>query len=372
MSRISSKRSTKKTGLDAPSKKAIHYKPVRLKELADHLGLNPSTISVVLNDTPGRSIPEETRERIKAAAKQFNYQPNLVARSLSNRRTLTVGILVPELTDGYHTEVMSGVGDSLIGAGYFYLTAHHRHRTNLIEHYSKLLVARGAEGMICIDTALEHPLSVPVVAVAGHRHIERVTNIVLDHRRAAELTLTHLHSLGHRRIAFMRGQPFSSDSDDRWRHIVQVCSELHLEIKPDLIVELDRDISSPELGYPVVQQLLSRNRNFTALVCFNDVAAIGAIRAIQDLGLRVPNDISVIGFDDIKAAAYVSPNLTTIRQPLAEMGRFAGQYLVNRLNGSVDFREQVTFDPELVARESTASIPLQMRLREDRMDESSI
>jgi len=339
--------------------------------LADHLGLNPSTISVVLNDTPGRSIPEETRERIKAAAKQFNYQPNLVARSLSNRRTLTVGILVPELTDGYHTEVMSGVGDSLIGAGYFYLTAHHRHRTNLIEHYSKLLVARGAEGMICIDTALEHPLSVPVVAVAGHRHIERVTNIVLDHRRAAELTLTHLHSLGHRRIAFMRGQPFSSDSDDRWRHIVQVCSELHLEIKPDLIVELDRDISSPELGYPVVQQLLSRNRNFTALVCFNDVAAIGAIRAIQDLGLRVPNDISVIGFDDIKAAAYVSPNLTTIRQPLAEMGRFAGQYLVNRLNGSVDFREQVTFDPELVARESTASIPLQMRLREDRIDESS-
>lgn len=371
MSRISSKRPTKKTGLDASLKRVIHDKPVRLKELADHLGLNPSTISVVLNDTPGRSIPEETRKRIKAAAKQFNYQPNLVARSLCNRRTLTVGILVPELNDGYHTEVMSGVGDILMGAGYFYLTAHHRHRTNLVEQYSKLLVARGAEGMICIDTALDHSLPVPVVAVAGHRHIERVTNVVLDHRRAAELTLTHLHSLGHRRIAFMHGQPFSSDSDDRWRGIVQVCSELDLEMKPDLIVQLDRDISSPELGYPVVQQLLSRSRNFTALVCFNDVAAIGAIRAIRDFGLRVPEDISVIGFDDIKSAAYVSPNLTTIRQPLAEMGRFAAQYLVSRLNRSVEFREQVSFDPELVTRESTSSIPRQTSPREERAYESS-
>ena len=359
------KKLAKKTNPQSKSKRALLDRPVRLKELAHYLGLNPSTISVVLNDTPGRSIPDETRKRIKEAAKEFNYQPNLLARSFRSRRTLTLGILVPELGDGYHTAVMTGVGDYLVNAGYFYFTAHHRHRPNLVEQYSKQLVAKGAEGLICIDTALEHSLSVPVVAVAGHRHIKGVTNVVLDHRRAAELTLTHLHSLGHRCIAFMRGQPFSSDSDDRWQGIVQVSNELGIDIRPELTVQLNRDISSPELGYPVVQQLFDGKRKFTALVCFNDIAAIGAIRAIHDLGLRVPDDISVIGFDDIKASAYMSPNLTTIRQPLSEMGRFAAQCIVNRLNRTEDFREQVAFEPELVIRESTCAIKPEMQLGDE-------
>ncbi len=331
-------------------------KPIRLKELAHYLGLNPSTVSVVLNEMPGRSIPEETRERIKDAAKRFNYQPSLVARSFRSSRTSTIGIIVPVLSDGYHAEVLTGVGDCLANAGYFYYTAHHRHRPHLVEMYSKQLIAKGAEGLICIDTALEHPLPVPVVAVAGHRRIGNVTNIVLNHRRAAELTLNHLRCLGHRQIAFMHGQPFSSDSGDRWNEIVQVCRELGLEMHPELILQLDRDISSPELGYPVIGQLLKARKKFTALVCFNDIAAIGAIRGLRDRGLRVPEDVSVIGFDDIKAAAFLSPGLTTIRQPLAEMGSFAAQCIVNRLNRTGDFREQVAFEPELIVRESTARI----------------
>jgi LacI family transcriptional regulator len=346
----------KKSGPKAKLNQVQPDKPVRLKELAHYLDLNPSTISVVLNDAPGRSIPEETRKRIKDAAKQFNYQPNLVARSFRNRRTLIIGVMVPVLGDGYHTEVMTGVGDCLVNAGYFYYTAHHRHRPQLVEQYSKQLVAKGAEGLICIDTALEHPMSVPVIAVAGHRHIKNVTNIVLDHRRAAELTLSHLYSLGHREIAFMHGQPFSSDSNDRWNGIVAVCKELGIEMHPELIMQLDRDISSPELGYPVVAQLMKARKKFTALVCFNDIAAIGAIRGLRDMGLRVPEDVSVIGFDDIKAAAFLTPGLTTIRQPLAEMGRFAGQYMVNRLHRTEEFREQIAFEPELVIRESTARI----------------
>jgi DNA-binding LacI/PurR family transcriptional regulator len=298
-------------------------KPVGLKQLADYLGLNPTTVSVVLNDVPGRSIPQATRDRIKAAAKKFNYQPSLLARSLRNRRTFTIGILVPELGDGYHTQVMSGIGDHLMEAGYFYFTAHHRHRKDLVEEYSQMLLGRGAEALIAIDSALEHDYSVPVAAVAGHRIINGVTNVVLDHRFAAQLTLTHLHSLGHREIAFIRGQPFSSDSAGRWNSIVAAAQELGITIHPGLVVQLDRDISSPELGYPVVQQLLSSGRTFTALVAFNDMSAIGAIRALQDVGLSVPRDVSVIGFDDIKVAAFNNPRLTTIRQPLSNMGRIA-------------------------------------------------
>src|ERR1700733_3760798 len=162
--------------------------PVSLKELAAHLKLNPATVSVVLNNVPGRSIPQTTRDRIKAAAREMNYQPNLLARSLRSRRTLTIGILVPELGEGYHTQIMSGIGDQLISAGYFYFTAHHRHQANVVDEYIRMFIGRGAQGIIAIDTLIEHPVPVPVVAVAGHRQIEGVTNVVLDHARAAELT----------------------------------------------------------------------------------------------------------------------------------------------------------------------------------------
>lgn len=338
------------------SLKSVGHKPASLKQLAEHLGLNPATVSVVLNDVPGRSIPQATRDRIKAAARQMNYQPNLLARSLRSRRTLTIGILVPELGDGYHTQVMSGIGDQLINAGYFYFTAHHRHKPNLIEDYTRMLIGRGAQGIIALDTHLEHPVGVPVVAVAGHRHIEGVTNVLLDHGRAAELLLNHLYSLGHRQIAFMRGQPFSSDSDSRWESLAAVAQKLGIEIKPELVVSLDRDIVSPELGYPVVQQLLATNQPFTALVAFNDISAIGAIRALQDFNLRVPVDVSVTGFDDIKAASFSMPRLTTINQPLEEIGRIATQALLNRIHETIPPRDEITVEPKLVIRESTGPV----------------
>jgi DNA-binding LacI/PurR family transcriptional regulator len=348
---------------------ASSNKPTSLKKLAQHLGLNPATVSVVLNDVPGRNIPQATRDRIKAAAKELNYQPSLLARSLRNRRTLTIGILVPELGDGYHTQVMSGIGDHLIEAGYFYFTAHHRHRKNLVEEYGQMLINRGAEALITIDTALEHPYSIPVVAVAGHRPISGVTNVLLDHRFAAELTLSHLYSLGHREIAFMRGQPFSSDSDERWQHLLQAAREIKIKVDPDLTLQLDRDTTSPELGYPAIQRLLSVGKYFSALVCFNDISAIGAIRALQDLGMNVPGDVSVIGFDDIRSASFHNPRLTTIRQPLINMGRIAAQCVLNRLHGTEGYREQIVVEPELMVRESTGVVcasPSTVRTRENK------
>ena len=324
-----------------------------LKQLAGYLGLNPATVSVVLNDVPGRSIPQATRDRIKAAAKEMNYQPNMLARSLRSRKTLTIGILVPELGEGYHAQVMSGIGDQLIQAGYFYFTAHHRHKSNLIEEYTRMLIARGAQGLLVVDTLLEHSVPIPVVAVAGHRHIQGVTNVLLDHARAAELTLEHLHGLGHRKIAFMRGQPFSSDSDARWNSLESTAKRLGLEINPKLVVNLERDLTSPELGYPAVQQFLAAKEPFTAIVAFNDISGMGAIRALKDFDLRVPEDVSVIGFDDIKAAAYTLPRLTTIKQPLEEIGRIATQSLLNRIHDTVPPRDEITVEPELIIREST-------------------
>src|SRR5262249_18890845 len=329
-------------------------RPVSLKILADYLGLCPATVSVVLNNVLGRSIPLEMRERVRAAARKFNYQPSLLARSLRKQRTFIVGVLVPELSDSYHTMVMSGIGDHLMREGYFYFSAHHRHKQDLIEEYPRLLLGRGAEGIIVIDTALTHELPIPVVAVAGHKKIHGVTNVVLDHRRAAELSLRHLHQLGHRQIAFMRGQPFSADSDDRWKSLMAVAKELGLEVRHELTIQLERDLTSPELGYPVVQELLRKQLRFTAIVSFNDIAAIGAIRALRDANLKVPEAVSVIGSDDISVAAYHTPRLTTIRQPLRDMGETAARILLQRMQGFKDYPEEFAVPPELIIRETTA------------------
>src|SRR5579862_3724459 len=232
-------------------------RPISLKVLGDYLDLSPATISLVLNNAPGvRSIPQETRDRVLAAAKKFDYRPSFYARSLRRKQSFSIGVLVPELSDGYSVLVMDGIEEVLVEEGYFYLTASHRRKADLIEEYPRLLMDRSVEGFIAIDTALQHSLPLPVVAVAAHRPLPGVTRILLDHRRAAELTLRHLYQLGHRQIAFMRGQTFSSDSDDRWQSLMKVAGELGLEVKPELVVQLEQNLSSPELGYPVPGKLL--------------------------------------------------------------------------------------------------------------------
>ncbi len=329
-------------------------RPISLKVLGDYLDLSPATISLVLNNAPGvRSIPQETRDRVLAAAKKFDYRPSFYARSLRRKQTFSVGVLVPELSDGYSVLVMDGIEEVLLEEGYFYLTASHRRKADLIEEYPRLLMDRAVEGFVAIDTALQHPLPLPVVAVANHKRIEGVTSIVLDHHRAAELAMHHLYQLGHRHIAFMRGQTFSSDSDDRWKSFTSVSRKLGIEVHPELTVQLEVNVSSPELGYPVVHKLLAQKRPFTALVSFNDIAAIGAIRAFRDHGLRVPEDVSIVGFDDIQGAAYHNPSLTTIRQPLHAMGTTAARMLLQRIRGDKEVPDQIAIVPELIIREST-------------------
>jgi LacI family transcriptional regulator len=329
-------------------------RPISLRILGDYLDLSPATISLVLNNAPGvRSIPQETRDRVMAAAKKFDYRPSFYARSLRRKQSFSIGVLVPELSDGYSVLVMAGIEEVLMEEGYFYLAASHRRKADLVEEYPRLLLDRSVEGFIIVDTALQHPLPLPVVAVAGHKKIEGVTNILLDHRRAAELALRHLYQLGHRQIAFMRGQTFSSDSDDRWKSFMAVAKELGLEVHPELVIQLHLNLSSPELGYPVAQELLGKKRPFTALVSFNDIAAIGAIRGFRDHGLRVPEDVSVVGFDDIQGAAFHNPSLTTIRQPLHNMGIAAAKLLLERLRGRKDYPDQIAIVPELIIREST-------------------
>jgi LacI family transcriptional regulator len=331
---------------------------ITLKAVAQHLGLTPGTVSAVLNDSPSaRSIPQETKNRIHAAAKELNYRPNFFARTLRNKRTYTIGVIAEEIGDSYSSPIISGIEQFLRKRDYFFLTVVHRHDAALLSRYSQLLSERGVEGIITVDTTVQDAPMLPTVAIAGHKKLKGVTNIILDHQHAAVLALNHLKDLHHERIAFMKGNPVSSDSKDRWEAICQVACQLGMNIDPDLTVQIDTDDPTPMLGYPFTKQLLAGHKPFTAIFAYNDISAIGAIRAIQEQGLRVPQDISVLGFDDIPGAAFHMPSLTTVRQPLNRMGEVAAQTLLDRIENKKEYPPEIAIEPELVVRESTAPAP---------------
>ena len=152
----------------------------------------------------------------------------------------------------------------------------------------------------------------------------------------------------------MRGGSHSSDADERWECLKTVARELEIVVRPELTVDLKLKVSTPELGYGPACELLQRKVEFTAIVCYDDPAAIGAIRALRDNGLRVPDDISVVGFDDIQSAAFHNPSLTTIRQPLHKMGTIAARLLLQRVHGQDSVPHMLSVLPELVIRESTS------------------
>ncbi|MGH9799940.1 MAG: LacI family DNA-binding transcriptional regulator, partial [Blastocatellia bacterium] len=261
------KKSDNATGKGAKSAKSaeVNGRPIRLpdgrpaglKDLAAHLGLSISTLSLVLNGSAvADSIPQETKDRIFEAARKFNYRPNYIARSLRAQRTFTLGVLVPELSDGYSAGVLSGVEDHLLQEGFFYFVASHRHRPELIEKYPEIFLDRCVEGLIAVDTPQRQPSPLPVVSVSGHDDTPGVTNIVLNHQRAAELALGHLIELGHRRIAVIKGQDFSSDTEIRWRSIHAAAIKFNVPIHTALLAQLESDSPSPETGYLATRKLL--------------------------------------------------------------------------------------------------------------------
>jgi DNA-binding LacI/PurR family transcriptional regulator len=329
---------------------------INLKALASLLELSQTTISLVLNDSPAaKSIPASTRERIFEAARKFNYRPNYFARSLRQSRSMSIAVLAPDLSEGYFTLVMNGVQTALIEAHYFYFTANHYWDPELIKEYPRRLIERAVDGFLLLNTGADFHSPLPVVAISAHTPAAGVSNLVLDHMEAAEIALSHLHALGHTRIAMMKGPEIIPDSEFRWAAILDVARRYGITAGPDLLLHIPANDGSPQSGYLAVKELLARTRNFTAIFCFNDIAAIGAIRALKDAGLSVPEDVSVIGFDDILGASYHTPSLTTVRQPLEEMGREGARILLERIaNPHREFTPEVVMQPQLIVRESTA------------------
>lgn len=338
-------------------------RPPTLKDVAARADVSVTAVSLVLNQAEAAdAIPESTQRRIFEAAAELSYRPNRLARSLRQRRSGTIGLLVSDF-GSYSAGVMRGAEDRLVENDYAFFVASHRSRPKLLSHYLELFDDHQVEGYLVIGVQLEMPPTRPTVLVSGRPEPPLTTHVVIDHDEAVRHALTHLDELGHREIAFIRGDPANVDAADRWRAIETAAEALDIEVDETRVVRMNEHrngLPSREdgyrEGYALARRLLA-GPPFTALMAFNDLSAIGAMRALLDSGRRVPEDVSVIGFDDIDSAAFHNPSLTTIRQPLHEMGELAANRLLSRLRNGSQEVEVVPVPTEMVVRDSTGPAP---------------
>jgi LacI family transcriptional regulator, galactose operon repressor len=343
---------------------------VTIRDVAKESGFSSTTVSIVLNDAPlARYIPAVTKKRIERAAEKLGYRPNQFARSLRSKRSHTVGVMVFDMTDPYCTLVLRGIENTLYQASYLpILTDVHNERSRF-ERYLEMLLDRRIEGLVVLanwlflDINLLADLeksSIPTALIGCELKGDAMSSVIVDNEIGGSLALDHLHSLGHCKIAFIRGPKTLSDSAPRWRGIRNCAKACGLEFDSRLIVDLpeSRDpLSSFEAGQKLTEDLIKQKRPFTAILAFDDMTAFGAIRALANAGLRVPEHCSVIGFDDVAASALCTPSLTTVRQPMEAMGAGAVGIVLDGINAVLEKREVAAHHrkvaPELVIRDST-------------------
>jgi LacI family transcriptional regulator len=330
---------------------------ITLKKLAEHIGLSRTTVSMILNELPEATrFPEETRKRVVESAKKLGYRPNYFARSLNRKPTCLIGIIAPDFGNGYEAALLSGFERRLLNTGYTSFVSNHFWSVSLLQRHIETLCDRGAEGLLLIDSTPSKSPGIPVVTICTERSPAWSTRVSIDNAAGIEMALDHLADLGHREVAFFKGPVWSGDTEDRWNAVLATCKKLGVRFDPELTVQLERleptGMRHPEEGRIAAQKLLRRGKRFTALVAYNDISALGAMTALREAGHKVPEDVSVMGFDDIEFASIAYPPLTTIRQPLREMGATAAELLIRKLanDGSV---QDIRVRPELIVRSST-------------------
>ncbi len=346
---------------------------VTIRDVAERSGFSSATVSIVLNNAPlARYIPDTTKGRIQNAASLLGYRPNLFARSLRGRRSHTVGVMVFDMTDPYCTLVLRGIENTLYQSSFLpILTDVHNERSRF-ERYLEMLLDRRIEGLVVLANWLFVDINVladleknniPTATVGRQLNNANIGSVIVDNEVGAYAALEHLHSLGHRKIAFIRGPKRLTDTEPRWRGVRTFAKERTLELDARLIVDLPDSgdpFSSFEQGYKLTEELLRRSRPFTALMAFDDMTAFGAIRALNKANIRVPEHCSVIGFDDVAPAAIYAPALTTIRQPMETMGTTAATIVLEAINATLEKKSTGNIHrkilPELIVRESTRNV----------------
>lgn len=351
---------------------------VTLLDIAKACGYSVSTVSIVLSEAPlSQNVAASTREQIRNMARELGYHPDAYARSLRRRRSQTIAVLAYDLSDPFCIPIVHGIQAGLQPADYLPLLVDAQTQRRLFDSYLKMILERRAEGVIVIaswifqETNLLEDIEknqVPIVIVGRDLTDRNVSSLLVDNEAGGALALHHLIELGHRHIAIVRGPEELFDTEPRWAGVQRAAAEAGVQIDHRLVFQLPNltdSTSGFEGGLRFSKEMLASGSPFTAVLAFDDLTALGIVRGLTDAGLKVPDDCSVVGFDDVLPAAVSTPGITTIRQPLKEMGLLAAEWTLQAINSRDQSTEKPVklykAPPELVVRMSTANRTLAPR-----------
>jgi DNA-binding LacI/PurR family transcriptional regulator len=345
---------------------------VTLLDIARASGFSVSTVSIVLSEAPlSQNVAEKTRTHIRGIAQQLGYHPDAYARSLRRRSTMTIGILAFDLSDPFCVPLMRGIQEGAHKAGYMPLVMDAQTQRKLFDSYLHTLLERRAEGVIVLASWVFEEANllgdvrknnVPIVIVGRDLTAREISSILVDNEAGGALAARHLYDLGHRNIAVIRGPEEMCDSEPRWAGIQRVVAETGMKLDARLVFQLP-GVAGPASGFEgglqFARQMIQIDRPFSAVLAFDDLTALGVVRGLTEGGIRVPQDCSVMGFDDVLPAEVSTPAISTIRQPLREMGLEAAEHVLRAIKSATHSPVRAKLHktkPELVVRTSTAPL----------------
>ncbi|WP_027169654.1 substrate-binding domain-containing protein [Mesorhizobium sp. WSM3224] len=328
-----------------------------IADVARHAGVSVATVSHVMNHT--RHVEPETAGRVRAAIAALRYSPNSVARSLRRGETKTIGLLLPDNSNPFFASVARQIEDAGFVSGYTVILCNSDGNAEKEERYLSVLMAKQIDGLIFAGSS-DHARvfarllpSVPAVLLDREIQSVNVDTVLVDHDHGGYLAGRYLAGLGHRKIGVIGGPRDSSSSPARLRGFVRALGEAGIDLPPSSIVDSDYHFAGGRLA---MEQLMAQAPDITALFACNDLMAMGALTVLRSRGLRVPDDISMVGFDDIPYAVTTWPPLTTIAQPVEKIGTRAVSLLLERLGEPAAPSRREVLAPVLVERESCAAV----------------
>jgi LacI family transcriptional regulator len=333
--------------------------PVTIYEVARAAGVSTATVSRVINDR--RHVRQETRLRVEVAMRDLGYVANRQARGLAGGRSRVIGLLVYELGSSYFNQLIRGIDAAVTSIGYdLMLYTTHARREKEAQHASEL--ARGPVDGLIIVLAVDienyidrlHSQRMPFVLLDYDSHVPGTTFITAANRQGARDAVDHLLGLGHRRIGLITGTPGTSSARERLAGYRDALRSASIDHDPGLVVKGD---FLEDRGYAATRKLLALQPRPTAIFTSADTAAFGAMRALREAGIRVPEDISIVGFDDIPESSLITPPLTTVRQPLREMGATAVRLLQRLMDEPDTTPRRTELATQLIVRESSGPPP---------------
>lgn len=329
---------------------------VKISDVAREANVSVATVSRVVNDIP--LVNEDTRQRVLEAIEKTGYKPNAIARSLKIQKTNTLGIMIPDISNPLYTEIVRGAQDTAMTYKYNVILSNTDYEDEREKEALDVLVEKQCDGIIYIGNNLDHKMKellkkAPCEVVLGCIEDKDgdINAVLIDNDKAAYDLAKELLKKGHKKIAVFSDLEDSQISTDRLNGIKRALEEEGIELDETIIRKGRLNLNG---GYKLAKEIIDSGESVDLIMCLNDQVALGAMRALEEAGLKVPDDIAITGFNDYWVSAWISPTLTTVKQPMHDLGAIAARMLIKKIeNEDEDIQNTIKLDYDIIYREST-------------------